>query len=160
MHGGDGDRPNILRDGRDGTAAELAAPAAVTHSCAEPAAPSACCEAARVPWDRVRNELGGDLRVLGDLAAAFCEEGPQLIAQMQAAAATGGGSALWQSAHTLKGSLQIFHADDLLHLAREIEVLGRTGHFSAAVELLPQLSAGVAELCREIAKRVLTEPRR
>lgn len=107
--------------------------------------------ASRVPWTRVLHELGGEAGVLAELAAAFRQEGPQLIGQMRSAAAAGNASALWQAAHTLKGTLQIFHTDDLLLLARQVEVLARAGHLAGAGELLPQLEAGVAELCAEMA---------
>lgn len=131
----------------------LSSSTAVAQAVAEPPATKCggSCAAGLIPWPRVLSEIGGDARVLADLASAFREEGPQLMAQMQAAIATGGQAALWQAAHTLKGSLQIFHAEEMFHLAREVELLGHAGHLAAAGELLARLDAGVKELCGEMA---------
>jgi HPt (histidine-containing phosphotransfer) domain-containing protein len=153
MRGGDNDPPDSPSPGRDAADADRqSASAAVPRAAPQALAFAVCCGATgRIPWARVLRELGGDSRVLGDLAAAFRDEGPQLVAQMHSALATSRGAALLQAVHTLRGSLQIFHTEELLQLARQIELLGRTGDLSGAAEMLPQLDAGVAELCREMA---------
>jgi PAS domain S-box-containing protein len=112
----------------------------------KPAAPIACT----IDWPSVQRELGGDRRLMGEVMTAFLAEGPQLVSDMQRAIATRNGPALRRAAHTLKGTLQIFHADSLQQLAHEIELLGRDGNLSAAAEALPRVEARLMDFYREM----------
>jgi HPt (histidine-containing phosphotransfer) domain-containing protein len=106
-------------------------------------------------WSVVESELGGDRRLLGEVMAAFMAEGPELVAAMRLAVEARNGLALKQAAHTLKGTLQIFHAQSRQELACELDHLACKGDFPAAAGVLSRLESALNDFYRQMQAYLL-----
>ncbi len=69
--------------------------------------------------------VDGDVEFLEETVGMLDEDGPALLEQIRAAAASGDAAALVKPAHTLKGMLANFCADPAESAARELEIMGR-----------------------------------
>ncbi|MFJ5861727.1 response regulator [Pseudarthrobacter sp. NPDC092439] len=74
-------------------------------------------------------------------AAAFQDSVPARLAALRSAVHDGGGPALVQAAHALKGSAGNIGAGALAALCSELEGMGRSGNHATAAALLPRLEA-------------------
>jgi HPt (histidine-containing phosphotransfer) domain-containing protein len=98
--------------------------------------------------------IGGDKADLVGLIDSFLAETPPLMAEMAKAAASGEGSTLRRTAHTLKSSARDFGAMALSDLCRRLEEQCRSGE-AERPEL--QVAAIAAEL--EKARAALLQTR-
>jgi PAS domain S-box-containing protein len=78
------------------------------------------------------DRVGGDLELLIELAGMFMEDYPQLLAEIEGALRNGDSDALRQSAHTLKGAVGNFSAQNAYDAAYALEQIGRSGDLSDA----------------------------
>ncbi len=69
--------------------------------------------------------VDGDVEFREETVGMLDEDGPALLEQIRAAAASGDAAALVRPAHTLKGMLANFCADPAESAARELEIMGR-----------------------------------
>ena len=75
--------------------------------------------------DELRDLIGGDTADLHELIADFLEEGPALVASIQAAIASEDTNALRIAAHTLKSNAHDMGARALSGLCAEIETAAK-----------------------------------
>ncbi len=109
-------------------------------------------DASLVQWDQSLDAVGGDRELLEELAAAFLQETPELLAGIEQAVAAGDCSEVQRQAHSLKGSLRFFGADAASETALCVEDLGRRGELTAARDMLPVLNEVVNRVQAAIAQ--------
>ncbi len=88
-----------------------------------------------------------------ELVDTYCEETPQLLAQLQEALARGDAESFRRSAHSIKSSSATFGALEFAAQARELEMIGKAGDLSGSgpkVELLVSAYTQVERSLREL----------
>jgi PAS domain S-box-containing protein len=95
--------------------------------------------------DMALRRVGGDARLLGELAALFLREGPAWLSEMRAALTARDTSRLRRAAHTLKGGVGHFGAAATSDAAARLETIAREGD-------LPHAEAALAELQSRIER--------
>jgi len=93
-------------------------------------------------WDRkaALNSVDGDTELLVELAEIFLQGSELLMQQVGHAIDTGDATELHHAAHTLKGSIANFFAQDARESALALEMAGRAGHFDGARETFGRLT--------------------
>jgi two-component system, sensor histidine kinase and response regulator len=86
-----------------------------------------------------------------ELVAVFLEQTPRLVADARAALARGDANGVRLAAHTLKGSAQVFSADEVTSAAMRLEARAREGDLEDARPGLADLEQRLAALSRELA---------
>jgi len=119
-----------------------------SQSCARPSV----AMANPVHWENCLDAVGGDRTLLEELMAAFLQESPQLLAEIDEAIDAGDGAKIERQAHSLKGSLRFFGAELASEAAWQMEELGRQGQFAAARDNFHQLKETLAEVQAAIAQ--------
>ncbi len=104
--------------------------------------------------DTLLDTIGGDREALDELIESFLEEGPELIARIEAAVKAGDAVDLRQAAHTMKSSAADFGAMELSQLCREIEAIGRDGEAASAADLSERAMAAFGA-AQEGLRRIL-----
>lgn len=167
-HAMQGDRERCLQAGMDGyvskplRAQELFE--AIESVDSTPAIPEAAPGDSPSPseplfdWQAALDRVDGDLEFLRELAGLFREEAPLLLAEIRAAVANGDGPALQRAAHTLKGSVANFGAQEAFEAALRLEMIGQQGDFSEAKAAYTELEAKIAHF--EGALRAFQEENR
>lgn len=122
------------------------------------AAPDAAPEAATVAsppaggldWDAALEAVDGDHELLGKVIDGFLGQQPALIAELREALAAGDLPVVKRVAHTVGGSLRMFHGARAVALANELEDRCRAGSRDAVEAawrtLDPELAGVVVEL--------------
>ncbi len=160
-HAMKGDREKCLESGMDGyaskpiRAADLAASirAITTAQEIDPSDESQGRSMAEVvDWDTAFEFVQGDREILADVAMAFLEEQGTLSKDIVAAIGNGDSKALKLAAHTIKGGLRTFAAEEASSLAATLEQLGADGDLSKADAIWKQLEESVAQVCRELTE--------
>jgi signal transduction histidine kinase/CheY-like chemotaxis protein len=95
--------------------------------------------------DPIVSAVGGDPKLLARVTAAFVAQTPRLLSTIREAIDRGDAEALYQGAHTLKGSLSNFPTEGT-EVARQVEENGRKGDFESARALIPRLEALLRDL--------------
>ena len=80
--------------------------------------------------------VGGNPKVLRQLAQIFLTDTPKRISAIRKAIAKNDGEALASAAHALRGSVAMLGASEIAEDARKIEALGRAGGIAEASRLL------------------------
>jgi two-component system, sensor histidine kinase and response regulator len=134
-HAMKGDREQCLASGMDGYISKpvqprelfetLAAYGAGPPSPVERIAPAPASTSSGIDRAALLAHCGGDESLLRELAAAFLESYPPLLAELQASTETHDARALNRAAHTLKSSVGYFGAPSVRLQAAELEQLGR-----------------------------------
>ena len=107
-------------------------------------------------WDAALERVGGDEAMLRDLAEMFFAECPKLMQQIREHIAGADGPELRRAAHTLKGSAQVFGAEETAEAAHRLEEIGREEAFADAREALALLDDEVARLLPALRERIAT----
>ncbi|MCB2187074.1 MAG: response regulator [Deltaproteobacteria bacterium] len=160
-HSSRGDRERCLEAGMDAYLAKPVEPAVLWDTVEDlarralppaPAAPPPAPAPSCVYLNRqtLLCKMGGDPALVASLAQVFLEELPRQAAALGEALAAGDPEALWRAAHTLKGSLGIFSAQEPHDLCLQIEKLGRRGEVDAAQALYDRLRAMLTSLEAEV----------
>jgi two-component system sensor histidine kinase/response regulator len=91
----------------------------------------------------IRRELGpaDGLGLLPAAAEAFRRDVPARLAALHEAVHNGGGPALAQAAHTLKGAASNIGAGAVAGLCQELEGMGRSGIHAGGPQLVRRLEA-------------------
>ncbi|MEO7144567.1 MAG: Hpt domain-containing protein, partial [Bryobacteraceae bacterium] len=99
-------------------------------------------------WDRATAlaRMGGDEQLLSEVAALFLDDYPKLLRALQEGVACGDVRVVERTAHTLKGSVSNFGAEEVCRAALYLETLGRTGDLAPAAEALGQLESALEAL--------------
>jgi HPt (histidine-containing phosphotransfer) domain-containing protein len=98
------------------------------------------------------DRVEGDEELLRELVDLFLEDAPKQLAEIRAAIDAADSAQVARAAHTLKGAVANFGAPAAVHLARNLEAMGRrgdlTGASTACATLEKVLQALLAELTR------------
>jgi two-component system, sensor histidine kinase and response regulator len=94
--------------------------------------------------------VGGDSALLGELAALFLDEYPQLMRMMRESLDGPDGAKISGPAHQLKGLLGQFGAEGARHVALELELAGKRGDFEGARQSFSRLDALMEALRPEL----------
>jgi two-component system sensor kinase len=92
----------------------------------------------------VLDRLGGDEELLAELAALFLREYPPMMENIRAALASQDAEALFRAAHTLKGSVGVFGAEEVVQAAVRLERMGRDNQHADAEGAWAALQAALA----------------
>jgi HPt (histidine-containing phosphotransfer) domain-containing protein len=77
----------------------------------------------KATFEELKQMSGTDF--INELIDAFLEDAPNMIQNMQTAAATGDVESFRRNAHSLKSNAYTFGATELGQLAKELEVMGK-----------------------------------
>jgi CheY-like chemotaxis protein len=102
------------------------------------------------PADAILDAVGGNVALLSRVRDAFAMQTPRLLTALREAVATRDGDAIFQTAHTLKGSISNFDVPDAIAATAALERAGKTADFARAAELLPTVEAAIQELSERI----------
>jgi PAS domain S-box-containing protein len=151
-----GDRERCLAAGMDGYVAKPIRAEELYRALAEavPGAPAVPAPAPRpaspaaggIDLAEALTRVGGDRRLLAELAALFLTELSARLAEVGAAIAGGDAALLQRAAHTLKASASIFGGGEVVAEAARLEEMGKRRDLSGAAAVLPALEAAVERL--------------
>jgi two-component system sensor histidine kinase/response regulator len=110
---------------------EVAGPGSADDE-APPVAPS-------IDTDDVLARVDGDRDLLAELAQIFREQARELMAGLTAAVTAGDAKRVEQLAHTLRGSVANFGAQEAIRIAQALELSGRDGQLEDAADLVARL---------------------
>jgi HPt (histidine-containing phosphotransfer) domain-containing protein len=96
------------------------------------------------------SRVGGDVELLREVVGLFLDDYPQSLELIRAAVAAGDQSSLEQHAHSLKGSVSTFGAQEAFDAALALEKQGRTGDLTSAPEGLRRLEDALTALRPEL----------
>jgi HPt (histidine-containing phosphotransfer) domain-containing protein len=98
-------------------------------------------------WDleAALQSVDGDRELLVEMAELFLQDSGHLLEEIGQAIQAGSASGLHRSAHTLKGSVANFVADQARDAALQLETMGRAGNLAEAPQ---QYALLVAEIHR------------
>ena len=78
-----------------------------------------------VDLDALKERVGGDTQLLGEIVELFLNEYPPVMARVKDAVASGDSERLERSAHSLRGFLLNLQAERASSAALELEIKGR-----------------------------------
>jgi two-component system, sensor histidine kinase and response regulator len=161
-----GDRELCLNAGMDGYAtkplhaAELYALvnrlAGTNRPVTGPVPPAPTADAADI-----LERFTGDRDLLREVATAFVEHLPVLLAELDQGLSRSDADAVQRAAHSLKGSVGNFAHTRSFELALRLEQIGRSGNLDGAAEVCAELHRGLEELVSllgEFTADAITDP--
>jgi HPt (histidine-containing phosphotransfer) domain-containing protein len=83
--------------------------------------------------------VGGDEELLRELIEVFLGDSPKWLDDLRKAAAGRNAVDLRRAAHTIKGAVGYFGADEASAAAERLQELGRAGDIVAALAVVPEL---------------------
>jgi two-component system sensor histidine kinase/response regulator len=98
----------------------------------------------------------GDRHLLQEVATAFVEHLPALLAELDLGLSRGDADVIQRAAHSLKGSVGNFAHTRSFELALRLEQIGRSGSLDGAAEVCADLHRGLGELVSLLGE--FTEP--
>jgi signal transduction histidine kinase/DNA-binding response OmpR family regulator len=98
------------------------------------------------PEDDFVVAVGGNMKLLARVRAAFVEQTPRLLQGIRDAIGVRDAKSIYEKAHTLKGAVSNFGVEDAVQAAGEIERAGKENAIDRAAELLPLLEAKLRDL--------------
>jgi HPt (histidine-containing phosphotransfer) domain-containing protein len=109
-------------------------------------------ETQKSPFNRqsALQRIGGDERLLHDLAVFYLEDAPALLARLKEAVHQSDAESVMHAAHTLKSLSANLDAHQAVALAGILERAGRVGDLSAAADFLAELDAAVADVIESL----------
>jgi len=96
------------------------------------------------------SRVGGDMDLLREVVGLFLDDYPQSLELIRQAVAAGDQSSLERHAHSLKGSVSTFGAQEAFDAAQVLEKQGRTGDLSGSAEGLARLEQALIHLKPEL----------
>ena len=96
------------------------------------------------------SRVGGDVELLREVIGLFLDDYPQSLDMIRDAVARGDQSSLERHAHSLKGSVSTFGAQEAYEAALALEKQGRTGDLAEAQDGLHRLEHALASLRPEL----------
>ena len=94
--------------------------------------------------------MGGDVKLLKEIASLFLDEYPKVLADLRVAAASGDAQSLERTAHGLKGSVATFGANAAVDAALQLESMGRAHQMSEVAHVLRTLELALAAVRPEL----------
>jgi HPt (histidine-containing phosphotransfer) domain-containing protein len=95
-------------------------------------------------WERMKSMTGPAFLV--ELIDVFLKDSPELITQMQTGLLAGDVESVRRAAHSLKSNSASFGADRLAAVARELEMIAKSGTLDGAESKLAAVEAECAQL--------------
>jgi HPt (histidine-containing phosphotransfer) domain-containing protein len=108
-------------------------------------------EFSRIDMAAALQAVNGDQDLLKQIFAAFLEECPILVKNIDTSLSKGDAKACQMAAHTLKGAVRTFGAENASRLAAEVEAAGKAGSISTAQGLWPELAKEIEAIRIELA---------
>ena len=96
--------------------------------------------------------LGGDEELLQEVAKIFLDEYPTLMVEIQAAKETRNAKLLERAAHSLKGSVANFGAEQAVEAALRLEKMGRGGNLTGVEQACADLAVVMHGIHPELAQ--------
>jgi PAS domain S-box-containing protein len=143
-HAMKGDRERCLKAGMDGYVSKPIQ-AAELFEIIERTVP-APVEPPPLNWDKALESVAGDRELLRELASIFLATYPQWMSKLREALAGRDSAGLRRLAHTLKGSVAQFRADEVGRAAGRLETMGDKGDLAGAAEALTVLEGEMRRL--------------
>jgi HPt (histidine-containing phosphotransfer) domain-containing protein len=106
-------------------------------------------------WERMKSMTGPAFLV--ELIDVFLKDSPDLIEEMRAGLATGETERVRRAAHSLKSNAATFGADRLAGVAREMEMMAKSGTLEGAESRLSVVEAEYAQLS-PLLEKLKNEP--
>ena len=101
-----------------------------------------------IDWDAALEAVDGEESLLQTLVQAVLEESPQILEAIRRAIADNDASSLRLAAHTLKGSIRYFRANNAFDAAFRLERMGRDGDLRDADDALRVLEKETDQIVR------------
>jgi CheY-like chemotaxis protein len=98
--------------------------------------------------------VGGNARLLAELAVIFLQDSPRQLAEVGEAIARGDASGLQRAAHSIKGCVSNFGAPAAVRAAWKLESLGASGKMTGAEEAHRTLQEAIGQLQAALARLV------
>jgi HPt (histidine-containing phosphotransfer) domain-containing protein len=92
------------------------------------------------------SRVGGDLELLREVVGLFLDDYPRSLDMIREAVANGDQSSLERHAHSLKGSVSTFGAQEAFDAALALEKQGRTGDLASSQAGLRRLERALTAL--------------
>lgn len=96
--------------------------------------------------------VGGDGELLKEIAAIFLEEWRSALAAVDRAVAAGDADGLQEAAHSIKGSIANFGAQEAFDAALRLEMMGRNRALTGSREALSQLERSLQNLVPQLTR--------
>jgi CheY-like chemotaxis protein len=112
------------------------------------ARPKDAVEKPRSKLDRqmLRDAFDQDWDFFKEIVDLFISDYPRMIEVLQDAIEKGDAAALRRSAHSLKGMVNLFQADDVVRMALRLEDKGKNNDFSGVDQEIERLETALAKL--------------
>lgn len=160
-----GDRERCLSSGMDGYLSKpvrkqelyeaLSPFFAYTDTSGTEAAPAVKESAStEVNWDLALEAVEGNREILQEVARAFLEEYPVVLARLEEAAAEGDGAAVCREAHTIHGAMRIFSVPAVATITTTLEEMGQREELAGAETLLGELRAAMQQVTASLTQFV------
>jgi HPt (histidine-containing phosphotransfer) domain-containing protein len=107
---------------------------------------------AAVDLDDLLELVGGDRALVRELSALFCEDAPGRVAASGAAIRAGDATALFESAHALKGAAAALGAQQVRAVALELETHGRKQSLAGTEQPLARLKVARDQALHSLAR--------
>jgi CheY-like chemotaxis protein/nitrogen-specific signal transduction histidine kinase/HPt (histidine-containing phosphotransfer) domain-containing protein len=107
--------------------------------------------ASEINVDAVLAKLEGDRELLGEVAGLFANDGPKLLRDIEQAIASGDRPLLRRSAHTLKGSLDLFGLSAAVKLAYTLEQAASNGDQVDLIDVAGRLRTEIDRMVPQLA---------
>jgi CheY-like chemotaxis protein len=98
----------------------------------------------------LRRTTGGNEKLVRSLVKTFLSDAPKKISTIRHAIANRDAERLASAAHSLKGSLDIFDAEEAATIARNLEAMGRARNLNGAKDKIHTLEEELATLKRHL----------
>lgn len=95
--------------------------------------------------------VGGDQELLKEIADLFLEDAPQILAAVRSAVESGDAEGLQRAAHSLKGSVANFGAEEAVRSAYSLEQMGQENNLSGASDALEVLEVELQKVFEGLA---------
>ena len=102
--------------------------------------------------------VGGDVELLCEVIGLFLDDYPHSLEKIREAVHAGDSSGVEQHAHSLKGSVSIFGAQEAVEAAFSLEKQGRSGDLTTAADSLKRLEHALANLKPELEQIQARQP--
>ena len=96
------------------------------------------------------NRVGGDLELLREVVGLFLDDYPQSLEKIRDAVGRGDHAGLERHAHSLKGAVSTFGANEAFEAALALEKQGRGGDLTSALNGLSRLEHALLALRPEL----------
>jgi signal transduction histidine kinase/CheY-like chemotaxis protein len=148
-----GDRERCLEAGADGYVPKPVSPAMlfreIERVLGRHAVPAADPHAGVDP--EILARVGSDPEVLREIILLFIEDCPKQLDGIRAGLAEGDPDAVYRAAHTLKGSVGNFQAQEIVALLQRLEARAREGDLATAAKIFEQIEGDTKRLMTTLA---------